>query len=63
MLDLERSSPADLRRLAKWYRELAEQAGSAAIWETRLYTAEALEAETCRIEAALSQSADRADPA
>jgi hypothetical protein len=40
-----------LRKLAAWYRELAERAGSSAIWASRLLTAEDLEAEAERIEA------------
>ena len=39
-----------LRELAAWYRSFAEQAGSPAIWEARLLTAEDLEAEAELIE-------------
>ena len=34
-----------LRRLATWYREFAERAGSSLIWESRLLMADALEKE------------------
>jgi len=43
-------TPADLRRLAAWYRVFAEKAGSPAIWEARLHLAEDLEAEAARLE-------------
>lgn len=43
----------ELRKLAMWYRELAERTGNPAIWEMRLRTAEKLEAEATRIEANL----------
>jgi len=39
-----------LRELASWYREYAERTGNAAIWDSRIRTAEDLEAEACRIE-------------
>jgi hypothetical protein len=39
-----------LRELASWYRDFAEQAENAAIWDSRLRTAEDLEAEAERIE-------------
>ena len=39
-----------LRDLAGWYREFAERAGSPAIWESRLHTAEDLKAEAVRVE-------------
>jgi hypothetical protein len=52
----ETSTPAGLRRLADWYRKFAERAGNPAIWEMRLRTAEVLEAEAFRIEAARSQA-------
>ncbi len=39
-----------LRKLAAWYRDLAERAGNPAIWERRLLVAEDLEAEAVRIE-------------
>jgi hypothetical protein len=44
------SNPAELRKLAAWYREFAERAGNPTIWEARLRTAEELEAETQRHE-------------
>jgi hypothetical protein len=40
-----------LRELAAWYRQFAELAGNATIWEARLRTAEDLEAEAERIKA------------
>ena len=43
-------TPADLRRIAAWYRVFAEKAGSPAIWEARLHLAEDLEAEAARLE-------------
>lgn len=43
-------SPDKLRELASWYREYADRAGSSAIWDARLRTAEDLEAEAERIE-------------
>lgn len=43
--------PAEkLRELASWYRDYAERAGSAAIWEQRLRTAEDLEREAERLQ-------------
>ena len=43
-------SPDQLRELAAWYREFADRAGSSAIWDARLRTAEDLEAEADRLE-------------
>ena len=43
-------NPARLRELAAWYRELAEQSGNPAIWDSRLRTAEDLEAEALVLE-------------
>ena len=43
-----------LRRLAAWYREFAERAGSPWIWEARLRRAKDLEAEADRVEAKLA---------
>jgi len=43
-------SPDELRKLAAWYRELAERSGNPAVWATRLNTAEQLEAEADRVE-------------
>jgi len=43
-------SPDELRKLAAWYRELAERSGNPAVWATRLRTAEQLEAEADRVE-------------
>jgi hypothetical protein len=42
--------PQKLRKLATWYREFAEKAGSSAIWDARLRTAEDLDDEVARIE-------------
>jgi hypothetical protein len=39
-----------LRDLASWYREFAERAGSSAIWDARLRTAEKLEEEANSLE-------------
>ena len=39
-----------LRELAAWYREFAERAGVAWIWEARLSRAEALEDEAERLD-------------
>jgi hypothetical protein len=41
----------ELRKLAAWYREFAERAGNAAIWELRLRTADELRREADRLEA------------
>ena len=46
-----------LRELAAWYRELAEQSGNPAIWDSRLRTAEDLEAEAIQLEARWAQAA------
>jgi hypothetical protein len=48
--DSAQTNPTKLRELASWYRELAERAGSPAIWESRLRTAEQLEAEADLVE-------------
>jgi hypothetical protein len=40
-----------LRDLASWYREYAEHTGNVTIWESRLRTAEDLEAEAAKLEA------------
>ncbi len=39
-----------LRELAAWYRAFAARAANPAIWESRLLTAEELDAEASRIE-------------
>jgi hypothetical protein len=39
-----------LRELADWYRALAARAANPVIWESRLFTAEDLEAEANRID-------------
>jgi hypothetical protein len=46
-----------LRARAGWYREFAERAGNPDVWEARLRTAEDLEAEAERVEAAFVQAA------
>ena len=40
----------ELRKLAAWYRELAERAGNPAIWAARLRTAADLDEEAARAE-------------
>jgi len=42
--------PERLRELASWYREYAERAADPMIWDTRIRTAEDLEAEAARLE-------------
>jgi hypothetical protein len=42
--------PDRLRALALWYREFAERTANPAIWESRLQTADDLEAEAARID-------------
>ena len=49
------SDPRELRKLAAWYRELAEGAANPAVWEAQLMTAEALEREASRLERRSSQ--------
>jgi hypothetical protein len=44
------AGPHTLRELAVWYRSFAERAGNPTIWESRLQTAEDLDAEADRIE-------------
>jgi hypothetical protein len=48
-------SAEKLRELASWYREFADRAGSSAIWDARLRTAEDLENEADKIEQAHGQ--------
>ena len=48
--------PRKLRELAAWYREFAEQSGNPAIWDSRLRTAEDLEAEAVALEARWAQA-------
>ena len=43
-------NPSNLRKLASWYRDFAERAGSPMVWELRLRTAKELEAEADHIE-------------
>ena len=42
--------PERLRKLAAWYREIAERAGDPWSWEARLKTATEMEEEAARIE-------------
>ena len=51
--DRVQTDPKKLRELASWYRAFAERAGSPAIWEARLRTAEGLEAEADLVERTL----------
>jgi hypothetical protein len=44
------TEPQELRRLAAWYREFAERAGSSWIWEARLRPAGELDKEAARLE-------------
>jgi hypothetical protein len=44
------TNSSKLRELASWYREFAERAGNPVIWESRLHTAEELEAEADHLE-------------
>jgi len=48
------SNPERLRELACWYRQLAERTANPTIWDSRLRTAEDLEAEAVRLERAVS---------
>jgi hypothetical protein len=51
--------PCELRKLAAWYREIAERAGNPAIWEARLMTALELEREANRLEEISARDRDR----
>jgi hypothetical protein len=44
------SEALKLRKLARWFREFAERAGSPAIWDARLRTAEDLEVQADLLE-------------
>ena len=55
------ADPDGLRKLAAWYREFAESAGSPWIWEARLRTAEELDAEAGRVEGLPRRSTRRSD--
>jgi hypothetical protein len=48
--EIDTRDPDKLRKLASWYREFAERAGSPVIWEGRLRMAGDLEAEADRME-------------
>lgn len=50
--------PLKLRELAAWYRELAEQSGNPTIWDSRLRTAEDLEAEAYLLESRTASAGD-----
>ena len=47
---MDEKHPEKLRELASWYREFAERAGNPTIWDSRLRTAEDLDAAAERIE-------------
>lgn len=50
MHDVHRPVAAEeLRKLATWYRDFAERAGSTTIWEARLRMAEDLELEADKL--------------
>jgi len=51
----------ELRRLAAWYREFADRAGSPVIWEARLLTAMDLEAQADRMEPSWKPGKNRSD--
>ena len=46
------TDPSKLRDLASWYREFAERTGNPTIWESRLRTAEDLDAQADMIDRA-----------
>jgi hypothetical protein len=50
------SGLGDLQKRAAWYRKFAEQAGNPWIWEARLRTAEAVEAEAVALAAKFARS-------
>ena len=52
--------PAELRELAKWYRDFAERTGNPVIWDSRLRMAEDLEAEATRLERRLLHAPQQA---
>ena len=62
------TEPQELRQLAAWYREFAERAGSAWIWDARLKKAGELDKEAARLEnepariKELSRQANRSTP-
>jgi len=60
--DPAQAEPLRLRELACWYREFAERAGSPAIWEARLRTADELEEEADRLDKRRKDRPTRADP-
>jgi hypothetical protein len=51
----------ELRALAAWYRDYAKRAGNPTIWDARLRTAEDLEAEAARLDAATVQTSRHAE--
>jgi hypothetical protein len=50
-------NPQELRELAHWYRDQAERSANPMIWDSRLRTAEDLEAEAARLEQAVPLAA------
>jgi hypothetical protein len=62
MHDVHRPVAAEkLRKLATWYRDFAERAGSTVIWEARLRMAEDLEMEADKM--ASARAFNTAEPA
>jgi hypothetical protein len=53
-----RVAAKDLRRLATWYRDFAERAGSITIWEARLHMAEDLEREADKLASSRAYAAE-----
>jgi hypothetical protein len=51
--------PEKLRELASWYRAFAERTANPMIWDSRLRTAEDLEAEAMRVERTCPRSIDQ----
>ena len=54
------SDPTKLRQLAAWYREFAERTDNPTIWESRLHTADDLDAEASRLEGLAGRPCERA---
>ena len=50
MEGIDMQDAGKLRELASWYRERAERAGSPAIWQARLRTADDLDAQAGLLE-------------
>jgi hypothetical protein len=53
---MKTATAMELRALAAWYRDYAKRAGNPTIWDARLRTAEDLEAEAARLDAAAVQT-------